>query len=143
MIQIQKLRGCFTRDQLNLLIDTHIVVWSLIEPEKISDKAMQLLVSSENEVWVSSLSVWEMVTKIQIGKMALEKGFEKEITRQGFSFLPFETKHSLKIHDLPLHHRDPFDRGLIAQAAVEKFKFLTADQTLHSYREEVDLIMAK
>lgn len=104
---------------------------------------MQLLVSSENEVWVSSLSIWEIVTKIQIGKMALDNGFEKEITRQGFSFLPFEAKHSLKIHDLPLHHRDPFDRGLIAQAAVEKFKFLTVDRILHSYHKEVDLIMAK
>ncbi|MBI1332516.1 MAG: type II toxin-antitoxin system VapC family toxin [Armatimonadetes bacterium] len=126
---------------MNLLVDTRILVWTLLEPERIPRAFEHVLVDPSNEIWYSSLSVWEIVTKIQIGKMSLGRDFETAIKAQGLKYLPFESRHALKQFDLPLHHRDPFDRGLMAQAAYERLKLMTSDQTLRQYADNVDLIM--
>jgi PIN domain nuclease of toxin-antitoxin system len=129
------------RVQLNLLVDTHIVIWSLIEPEKISTNFLRDIVEPKNQVWVSSISLWEMVTKMKIGKLKLEEGFYDQVLEQGFQILPFEANHALRVFDLPLHHKDPFDRGLLAQASCEKFKLFTADTTLAIYDKSVAVIL--
>lgn len=126
---------------MNLLVDTHIVIWSLLEPEKISPNFIRDIVSPANQIWVSSITVWEIVTKIKVGKLTLEEGFCDQISGQGFQIVPFESSHALRVLNLPLHHRDPFDRGLMAHASFEKFKFYTADRTLSLYSDQLDLVM--
>ena len=82
-----------------------------------------------------------MVTKINVGKLSLEDGFCDKILSQGFRIMPFESNHALRILDLPLHHKDPFDRGLMAHASFEKFKFYTADRALAKYGNQLDVVM--
>lgn len=118
-------------------------MWSILEPERIENDVLKLIVDPENQIWFSAISIWEIVTKIQVGKLGLEKGFEDAIAEQGFQYLPFETAHALRVFDLPLLHRDPFDRALLGQAAQERFRFLTADKTLGLYQGEVDLLMMR
>lgn len=117
------------------------MIWSLLEPEKISPNFIRDIVSPANQIWVSSITVWEIVTKIKVGKLTLEEGFCDQISGQGFQIVPFESSHALRVLNLPLHHRDPFDRGLMAHASFEKFKFYTADRTLSLYSDQLDLVM--
>lgn len=129
------------RGQLNLLVDTHILIWALGRTEALSSKASEMLQSVDNQVWVSAVSLWEIVIKVQTGKLKVPDHFEQAIQKQGFQLLPFSPEHALAVTNLPLYHRDPFDRALLAQAAHENFKFLTADRVLSTYKDQVDLVL--
>ena len=125
---------------MNLLIDTHILLWSLNEPERLSDACREALESPENQVWVSAISVWEIWIKAQIGKLRSPQGLAEAIAAQGMQSLPFTMAHADEVSTLPMHHRDPFDRALLAQAAKENLRFVTADTFLAKYADRVDFL---
>jgi PIN domain nuclease of toxin-antitoxin system len=125
---------------LNLLIDTHILLWSLNEPERLSAVCREALESPQNQVWVSSISVWELTIKAKIGKIRFPEGLFDAIEAQGMQPLPFTIAHAAEVAILPLHHHDPFDRALLAQASKEKLRFVTADKVIRQYAKHVNLL---
>lgn len=125
---------------MNLLLDTHILLWSLSEPGRLSSGHKQALVSPENQVWVSSISVWEISIKTQIGKLKVPDEFLDSINEQGFRQLPFSFEHGLEVQKLPLLHRDPFDRGLMAQAKADNLTLVTADPQIRQYANFLNIL---
>jgi PIN domain nuclease of toxin-antitoxin system len=126
---------------MNLLLDTHVWVWSLSFPERLSTEARNLLSSSRNVVYLSAASAWELAIKSSLGKIDLPEPVESYVpsrmARQGLTALPVTHAHALRVAALPPHHRDPFDRLLVAQALVERLPILTADAAFDRYDVEV------
>lgn len=122
---------------MRILLDTHIFCWSFYEPQRIPLEFRDLLNGAE-EIFVSSASLWEVAIKVRLGKMNADpKELFDQIEANGFHELPVWSKHALLVADLPLHHTDPFDRLLIAQAISEPMHLLTADSQLKQYSELV------
>jgi PIN domain nuclease of toxin-antitoxin system len=122
---------------MRLLLDTHIFCWWFYEPERLSQETILLMQSAER-TFVSSASIWEVAIKARLGKIDADphKLFD-QIAANGFQELPVWSKHALLAAKLPLHHTDPFDRLLIAQAMSEPLHLLTADAQLRQYSELV------
>lgn len=127
---------------MNLLLDTHTLIWFLNGNEAdLSTKARRLITDSANVSYVSIASIWEMAIKIRLGSLSFEPGYNNLmtlLTQNGFELLPVTFQHTRHLLTLPMHHRDPFDRLLIAQSITESLLFLTADVHIHQY--EVDWI---
>jgi PIN domain nuclease of toxin-antitoxin system len=122
---------------MRLLLDTHIFYWSFYNPEKLSNKAISTIMQAE-AVFVSSASIWETAIKVRLGKMdGSPAELAAEIEASGFQELPVWSRHALLVADLPMHHSDPFDRLLIAQAMSEPLHLLTADAQLKPYSDLV------
>jgi PIN domain nuclease of toxin-antitoxin system len=122
---------------MQVLLDTHVFIWSITAPEKISPRAQQVFYDNSNVLLVSLISLWEIVIKEQVGKLKLSLDLEQFVAEQervnGVQVLPLEFGHLLKLADLPLHHNDPFDRALIAQAAAEGLTIVTRDAAFSQY----------
>jgi PIN domain nuclease of toxin-antitoxin system len=121
---------------VNYLLDTHSFIWSDSEPEKLSKIVKKVIEDGNNSLFLSVITIWEMQIKVQIGKMTLRKPIEELIKEQeenNIVLLPVNLPHVLKVGELPLHHRDPFDRLLIAQAMVEGFTLLSKDENFSAY----------
>lgn len=120
-----------------LLLDTHVFLWAASDPAALSKQAREAIEDSSNEVFVSSAAGWEIVIKHALGKLTLP--FEPaayvpaRISTLGFKALPIELAHTLAVASLPEHHRDPFDRIMIAQSQVEGLVFVTADEAAIRY----------
>jgi PIN domain nuclease of toxin-antitoxin system len=127
---------------LNLLLDTHILLWSLSEPAKLSPIQKAAIEAPSNVVWVSSLTIWEINIKAQVGKLTIPTTLRESMLRLGVKSLPFSLDHAQAISTLPLIHHDPFDRGLIAQAKVEHFHLVTQDKAVLLYGQVVELLHA-
>jgi PIN domain nuclease of toxin-antitoxin system len=116
---------------VKLLLDTHVLLWSASEPEKLSATARAALEDGLNDVHVSPVTGWEIAIKQSIGKLDLARPAEQwvpdVIRRSGFEVAPVELAAALRVRALPWHHRDPFDRLLIAQALEEGFTLVTRD----------------
>lgn len=125
---------------MKLLLDTHTFIWYVTDNPKLSATAQQLINDGNNEVLLSAVSIWEMAIKQSIGKLNFELPFELFITRQlavnNFDLLDIRVEHLVIIANLPLHHRDPFDRLIIAQAMVEQLPIVGADGVFDSYTIE-------
>ena len=122
---------------MRLLIDTQIFIWTVLDSDRLSPKARQIMLGA-SEIFVSAASIWEIAIKVRIGKLEGNPDeFVEGIYESGFRELMISSKHAAKVHELPLYHRDPFDRLLIAQALTEPMKFLTADSMLKQYSELV------
>lgn len=125
---------------MHILLDTHIFLWWLKDDKHLSKRARSLIIGAD-EVYISSISIWEAVIKIQIGKLdAVIDDLVGAIEQQGFIELPPTAKHAAMVIDLPHYHRDPFDRILIAQAMSEPLRLLTVDEKLKPYSELVDIV---
>jgi len=127
---------------MRLLIDTDVLLWAAGAPDRLPPSFRDALESPENDVLFSPASIWEVTIKTQIGR--LELGISPEelastATQQGFQELAVTAAHAASVLKLPLHHRDPFDRILIAQAIVEPARFLTVDRALVRYSPLVEL----
>ena len=126
---------------MNVLVDTHVWIWSLASPDRLSPESRGLLSSSRNVVYLSAASAWELAIKAALGKIELPEPVETYVptrmARQGITALPITHAHALRVSTLPQHHRDPFDRLLIAQALVERLPILTADAAFDRYGVEV------
>ena len=116
-----------------LLLDTHVVLWALAEPEKLARPARTALEEAENEVFVSVVSGWEIAIKRALGKLEAPDDLEAAITMQGFEPLLVTFHHATQAGRLPPHHRDPFDRMLIAQAQAEGLVLVTRDPDIPRY----------
>ncbi len=122
---------------MRLLLDTHTLLWFALMDPKLSGTAMSLIMDPGNEKLVSPVSYWEIALKISVKKYALSKPFEdfmdEAIDKNGFSYLHIEPKHAAVLSALPFHHKDPFDRMLIAQAIVEGVPIISCDSAFDAY----------
>jgi PIN domain nuclease of toxin-antitoxin system len=127
---------------MRLLVDTHVLLWAAAAPERLPASFRERLESPESEVLFSAASIWELAIKMQIGRLVLAVAPE-EIARtaaqRGFDELPVMAVHAAGVRNLPLHHRDPFDRLLIAQAMHEPARLLTVDRLLAKYSGLVEV----
>lgn len=126
---------------MRLLLDTHVFLWLSLEPEKCPENVLGLCRNPETSLLLSVASVWEMQVKYQLGKLPLEVPLRELIvasqTDYGMQLLSIQASHIYALEDLPDHHRDPFDRILIAQALTEAIPLASADQNIARYPLEV------
>lgn len=118
---------------LRLLVDTHVLLWWLADDGKLKNHARAVLAAPENLVFVSAASLWELRIKEGLGKVDLPADFEKELDAQSFEYLSVTAAHAHALRGLPLHHRDPFDRMLVAQATLEGLTIVSHDDALRAY----------
>ncbi len=124
---------------MRLLIDTQIFIWSVLDSELLCSKARRIMLDADR-IYVSAATIWEIAIKSKIGKLeGNPHEFSMAIAQSGFQELVITSRHAAFVLDLPLHHRDPFDRILVAQAICEPMRFLTADGLLGRY---TDLVLA-
>ncbi len=117
-----------------LLLDTNVAVWLLLgDRERVSRAAVEALEDERNQIAVSAASVWEIAIKRSLGKLTIEDRWARALTGLGFEGLPVTALHAEEVERLPWHHRDPFDRLLVAQAAVEGRTLVSADKRLARY----------
>lgn len=123
---------------MRLLLDTHILLWWLADDPALPAQADVLIADPANEVFVSAISLWEIAIKAQLGKIAADVGEIRMVAiSSGFVPLSFTLEHAVALALLPAHHRDPFDRALVAQAHVEPLRLVTHDEIVAAYGEIV------
>jgi PIN domain nuclease of toxin-antitoxin system len=120
-----------------VLVDTHAVLWWLSDDAALSVAAREALADPANEPLVSAASVWEIAIKRALGKLTAPDDLPDLIDGEGFSWLPITPRHAWQVRELPAHHRDPFDRLLIAQAMTEQLPIITADKRFDDYAVEI------
>ncbi len=122
---------------MRLLLDTHTMYWYIEGDPKLSTTARILIQDALNEVLISPASYWEIAIKISIGKWQLNRTYEEFIdiglNQYGFHVLPILPTHTARLIGLPFHHKDPFDRLLVAQAMVEGIPIVSYDTVLDAY----------
>ena len=118
---------------MRLLLDTHAALWWLSGDERVGDLAERELSSRRNEVLLSAAVVWEVAIKSSLGKLDAPGEFASTLRGAGVQALPVSLDHAAAVEHLPWHHRDPFDRLLVAQASVEGASILTSDQAFEPY----------
>ena len=126
---------------MRLLLDTHTFLWWVTDDASLSKTARHLIADTANEVFVSAVNAWEIAIKFGLGRLQLPEPPERyvpdRIARNGFQPLPISVAHALRVGGLPQHHRDPFDRLLVAQALEEDMPLLTADAMIRQYAARV------
>jgi PIN domain nuclease of toxin-antitoxin system len=122
---------------VRLLLDTHAFLWWVANNDELSRKARAAIADTANECFLSVASAWEMAIKLSLGKLELPEPLARFVPAQlvanGFVQLPIEFRHTAKVATLTFHHRDPFDRLLIAQAIEEKMHIVSADTMFKRY----------
>lgn len=122
---------------MRLLLDTHVFIWWDGEPEKLTQAMIFAMQDPANTLGLSTASIWEMQIKAQLGKLTLRRPLreivESQQTTNGLEMLPVTAEHVYALDSLPAHHKDPFDRLLIAQANAEGMVLVTADMIFSSY----------
>ncbi len=118
---------------MNLLLDTHVLLWWLDDEPSLSEAAKATISDGKNVVFVSSAVIWEIRIKQALGKLEIPPNFRQVLDQQPFEMLAITAEHAYAIGDLPLHHRDPFDRMLIAQATIERLTIVTRDIIIKEY----------
>lgn len=122
---------------MKLLLDTHVLLWAASEPEQLTEQARDALEDGTNDVLVSIVSAWEIAIKQSLGKLDLPKPAEQwlppVLRRTGFELAEVGLAAALRVRALPWHHRDPFDRLLVAQAAEDGYTVVTRDSALDAY----------
>ena len=122
---------------MKLLLDTHAFLWWVGASRELSRKARSAVGSGRNECFVSMVSAWEIAIKVSLGSLrveaALDRFLPEQLAANGFQPLPVDLKHAARVAALPFHHRDPFDRLLVAQALEEELAVVTADPVFARY----------
>ena len=118
---------------MNLFLDTHVLLWWLDDSSNLPDKERSAIADSGNLIVVSAAVVWEIRIKQALGKLEIPSNFLHVIKDQGFEFLSITVDHAYAAGNLPMHHRDPFDRMIIAQAKLEGLKVITHDTIFKKY----------
>jgi len=121
---------------MKALLDTHTFLWAIADEGKLSRRAQQIYTDS-NDLWLSVASLWEILIKVQAGKLLLPQPagsyLVRKLSQNRIEVLPITLDHVLKTESLPFHHRDPFDRVIIAQGIKEKWPIVTADPWFARY----------
>ncbi len=126
---------------MRLLLDTHILLWWLGDNPSLPARADTLIADPANEVFVSPISLWEIAIKARLGKIVADvDDVRAAVLESGFVSLPFSLEHAVTVVRLPDHHRDPFDRALVAQAWYEPLHLLTHDRLIAAYGGSVLLV---
>ena len=122
---------------MNLLLDTHVLLWWLLEPPRLSAQARKSVASRQNDVWVSAATGWEILTKHRIGKLpsigSLAANLFQEIQEEGFQPLSITFPHACLAGSFTHAHRDPFDRVLAAQSLLENLQLVSADPAFDQF----------
>src|SRR6266404_3421143 len=119
---------------MRYLLDTHIYLWWLANNKKLSESTKKAITDSNNTVCVSLVSFWEISIKVRTKKLQLKTSFSSLYENLQFVLLNITIEDVFKLHELPLHHKDPFDRILIAQAMAEKCTLITNDKKIKTYK---------
>lgn len=119
------------------ILDTHIFIWWMDKDKRLRKEVITILRDHQFTVFLSIASIWEMIIKKGKGKLVTSIDIEEGIKASGFSLLPIELSHVLTIDTLPLHHKDPFDRILIAQAIKENLVLITDDVKMRKYKVKI------
>ena len=121
---------------MNFLLDTHLLLWAASAPERLSAKARSLLLATDSGLIFSSASLWEISIKRTLGRADFNvdpRRFWRMLLVNGYTELAVSSEHAIAVNDLPLLHKDPFDRILVAQARVEGLVLLTVDKVVAKY----------
>lgn len=121
---------------MKLLLDTHLLLWAAGAPERLSETARMLLTAPENELFFSAASLWEVALKRGLGRNDFQvdpRVLRRSLLDNGYQELPVTSEHAVSVDQLPPVHKDPFDRLLVAQAAVEGIILLTSDAQVARY----------
>lgn len=121
---------------MNILLDTHALIWFLNGDSQLSDKAKTEIENIDNDKIISIASIWEIAIKISLNKFRFEKGFKKLfelIEENGFEILPISFEHTLIVSNLEFIHRDPFDRILVSQCKSDNLVIITKDKNIKKY----------
>ncbi len=125
---------------MNVLLDTHALLWSITGDDRLSKTAGETFLNPENNLYFSAASFWEICIKLSLGKLSLKRGWfktiQEEMRTNAIQWLPVEMQHCVELTELPFYHPDPFDRMLIAQAMVEDLRLLSRDHRLSAYEIE-------
>lgn len=128
---------------MRVLLDTHAFLWWILDDPRLPASAREIIADPSNTVLFSTASAWEIAIQAHLGRLTLspaEEDLERFVARQveenRFQVLPIQLNHALRVHSLPLYHRDPFDRLLVAQAEVEALPILTRDPEIRRYGVE-------
>jgi len=119
---------------MNLLLDTHVLLWWLDDHSILSKKIKAVIADGKNPVFVSAVVIWEITIKQALGKLEIPRNFRRVLDDQPFEMLDITVEHVHAVGDLPAYHRDPFDRMLVAQAKVERLTLVTRDIRLKKYK---------
>ena len=128
---------------MQILLDTHILLWALADDPALSQKARALLIDDRNRLWVSAVSIWEISIKHALGRGDMPLSGKDALgycRSAGYRWLDIRPEHAAAVEDLPLIHADPFDRLLVAQALTEPMKLLTHDAMLARYHADILLV---
>ena len=128
---------------MKYLLDTHILLWALLEPNKLSQKAQKILLSEDNKLFFSPGSLWEIVIKNQLGRddFCVDANLiRRTLLDNGYEELQITSAHTVFISSLPHIHKDPFDRLLIAQAVVEGIMLMTHDSIIKKYEAPIFIV---
>ncbi|MGH7882286.1 MAG: type II toxin-antitoxin system VapC family toxin [Candidatus Dormibacteraceae bacterium] len=118
---------------MKVLLDTHIAIWWFQDPNRLDKAARQVIADQNSTVFLSAASVWEAAIKEAAGRLEPPRPLLESAVDEGFIELPIRSHHARRAAALPMHHRDPFDRMLIAQALEESLVILTRDAIFRSY----------
>lgn len=118
---------------MRVLLDTHILLWWLIDSPNLSKRGRAVIVQDENTICISAASIWEMRIKESIGKLVLPKNFETALSQEGFEEFSISVSHAHVLAQLPMIHKDPFDRLLAAQAKSDSLVLLSHDSVFSEY----------
>lgn len=125
------------------LLDTHVLLWVLDTPHRLPIEVLQQIETPDNQIYFSAVSIWEVAIKTSLGKINFQYSAERiaqAALESGFIELPVTSKHAAWVYNLPLHHRDPFDRLLIAQMLLMPARLISVDSALAPYSELIWLI---
>ena len=126
---------------MTCLLDTHCFLWAIRDDARLSGRAARIFRDGRNHLLLSVASVWEMMVKAEIGRLEFPRPagdfLKRQIVSNGIRVLPIRLADALRLEGLPLHHRDPFDRMLIAQALEEEVPIVSADPALRAYGAEI------
>jgi PIN domain nuclease of toxin-antitoxin system len=125
---------------VNLLLDTHVVLWWFDNPDILSEKARATIAQGENMVFISAAVAWEIAIKKALGKLEAPDNLEAVMAEENFQPLPITIPHALAVAALPLIHQDPFDRMQIVQARAESLTIVSRDSFIRQY--EIPVIIA-
>ena len=122
---------------MKVLLDTHAFLWLITDDERLSELARHTFLDPKINLFFSVVSLWEICIKKSLGKISLKTGWfqtvQEEVKTNAIQWLPIEIQHCAEVAELPFHHRDPFDRMLIAQSMVEDMQLLSRDSRLSAY----------
>jgi len=122
---------------MKIIIDTHIFLWSLSDPSRIAEQKVRELELPTNIIYVSSITIAELMIKASIGKLQINFDPVDLALKSGFELLDFSGRDALLLKNLPFHHRDPFDRMLISQSIATKYPLMTDDSNIKLYECQV------